>query len=109
MLTSWADELVRSLPFPANQICTDDFTGPLANNTNLGAKGIIALRAFGELCTLTGAGELATAAGSLTNCSHYVETAEKYAAVWREFAYEAKPAPHYKMSYNPVKGVNNSW
>ena len=46
LLASWADELVLSLPFPANQICTDDFTGPLANNTNLGAKGIVALTAF---------------------------------------------------------------
>lgn len=29
---------------------TDDFTGPLANNTNLGAKGIVALEAFSHLC-----------------------------------------------------------
>ena len=38
MLTTWADYLIASLPFPANQLCTDDFTGRLANNTNLAAK-----------------------------------------------------------------------
>jgi len=32
MLTTWADYLVDSLPFPANQLCTDDFTGRLVNN-----------------------------------------------------------------------------
>ena len=46
MLTTWADYLIESLPFPANQLCTDDFTGRLANNTNLAAKGIVALEAF---------------------------------------------------------------
>ena len=50
MLVSWVEELKRSLPFPANQICTDDFTGPLANNTNLGLKGIVAIEACAELC-----------------------------------------------------------
>ena len=33
VLTRWADRLVSALPFPANQICTDDFTGALPNNT----------------------------------------------------------------------------
>ena len=27
MLRTWADELVRTTEFPADQICTDDFTG----------------------------------------------------------------------------------
>ena len=33
-----------------------DFTGRLANNTNLGAKGIVALEAFAELCRMSKAG-----------------------------------------------------
>eukprot|EP00965_Chrysotila_dentata_P038963 1294663-Pleurochrysis_carterae.AAC.1 len=27
LLTGWADELIVRLPYPANQLCTDDFTG----------------------------------------------------------------------------------
>ena len=46
MLLSWTDELVRTTLYPAHQLCTDDFTGPLANNTNLGQKGIVAIRAY---------------------------------------------------------------
>ena len=38
MLTRWADELVRTSEYPAEQLCTDDFTGRLANNTNLGVS-----------------------------------------------------------------------
>jgi len=29
--------------------------------------------------------------------------------VWQEYAYEASPQPHYKMSYNKVVGVTDSW
>ena len=101
MLTSWADELVRALPYPAYQLCTDDFTGRLANNTNLGAKGIIALEAFAQLCRLTGA--------ATTDCDRYSKTANDYAQVWMHEARAGTAAPHYKMSYNPVADVNDSW
>merc|ERR1719486_1341816 len=77
MLTTWADYLNASLPFPANQLCTDDFTGRLANNTNLGAKGIVALEAFAELCRILGAEQ-----SSGTNCTHYSAKAAEYAEVW---------------------------
>jgi len=76
--------------------------GRLANNTNLGAKGIIALQAFGSLCD-------AANAGTLTNCSAYRETAASYAKVWLEHAYNSTGGAHYQMSYNPVPGVSDSW
>jgi len=100
MLTSWADQLIHTLPYPAYQLCTDDFTGHLANNTNLGAKGIVAIEAFAALCRLS---------GSLTNCTHYSSIALEYAAVWQKEAYTANPTPHYKMAYNVVPGVKDSW
>ena len=100
VLRTWADELLVALPYPANQLCTDDFTGRLANNTNLGAKGIVALEAFAELCRLS---------PKETNCESYSTTAKEYAQVWVDNSLALKPSSHYKMSYNPVKNVPDSW
>eukprot|EP01047_Picozoa_sp_COSAG01_P060004 COSAG01_NODE_7289_length_3267_cov_1.859848_2_plen_144_part_00 len=104
MLVDWADELASTVQYPANQICTDDFTGPLANNTNLGAKGVIALNAFAHLCEQAGAGP-----GSGTNCSTYSHMAVKFAMTWQQHAYTEKPQPHYKMSFNNISGIVDSW
>jgi hypothetical protein len=101
MLQSWADELVRTTEFPADQICTDDFTGRLANNTNLGAKGIVALEAFAKLCELTNTAGM--------DCGHYSGVAKRYAATWQKFAYTEDELPHYKMSYNDLPGITHSW
>merc|ERR1719272_1569082 len=91
LLSSWADYLNASLPFPANQLCTDDFTGRLANNTNLAAKGIVALEAFSHICAAAGAG---------ASCSKYSEAAHGFVATWTKEALEQDPAPHYKIAYN---------
>ena len=104
MLVGWADELASTVQYPANQICTDDFTGPLANNTNLGAKGVIALEAFAQLCVRAGA-----EAGGGTNCSAYSRMAAEFAMTWQQHAYTDKPQPHYKMSFNDVPGIVDSW
>ena len=114
MLRSWTDELVRTSEFPANQLCTDDFTGRLPNNTNLGAKGIIAIQAFGELCATLDAGRtVESAAPPLAGCGDdykkFKTIASKYAQTWHDHAYNATPAPHYGMSFNAIKGVNVSW
>lgn len=101
MLQAWTNELVRTTLFPANQICTDDFTGRLANNTNLGQKGIIAIAAFAELCSLFGL-------APRVDCAAYNATAIKYAATWERYAYNAT-GPHYKMSYNTLQGIPDSW
>jgi len=103
MLSTWADELVRTTEFPADQICTDDFTGRLANNTNLGAKGIIGLEAFAELCRLVDNGRT-------TNCTYYSDVARDYAATWQQYAFTTDNGQaHYKMSYNTLKGIDDSW
>ena len=110
MLRAWTDELVRTTLFPANQICTDDFTGPLANNTNLGQKGIVAIRAYAELCMLMGLDGAPDGAhhDARVDCASYAKTASKYAHVWEKYAYSAT-GPHYKMSYNDLPGISESW
>lgn len=92
MLSLWADILIQTEPFPANQICTDDFTGPLANNTNLGAKGIVALQAFGELCKIV----------EPTNpeCEKYFIQSESFVATWKSYGVEASPLKHYKIAFD---------
>jgi hypothetical protein len=90
MLTSWAEYLIKSLPFPANQLCTDDFTGRLANNTNLAAKGIVALEAFSQLCRATDG----------RDCQRFSGAAAGFVRTWTEQALEQQPRPHYKIAYN---------
>jgi hypothetical protein len=87
LLTSWADYLQSTLPFPEEQLCTDDFTGRLGNNTNLAAKGIVALEAFAGLCEAAGAGD----------CEKYRSAARGFAKTWKEEAWEQD---HFKIAYD---------
>ena len=52
-----------------------------------------------------GAGARVTAA----NCDDYSTTAAKYAKTWMAYAHTDSPAPHFKMSYNDLKGIDDSW
>ncbi|EDQ89518.1 uncharacterized protein MONBRDRAFT_25237 [Monosiga brevicollis MX1] len=90
LLTTWAEYLNASLPYPANQLCTDDFTGRLANNTNLAAKGIVALEAYVQLCHLVGA----------PNCEALAPYPAYFAHIWETQALDTEPTPHYRLAYN---------
>lgn len=54
LLARWAEYLLDKGFDPENQLCTDDFAGHLAHNTNLSLKAILALGAYAQLCDQVG-------------------------------------------------------
>lgn len=73
-LKLWADYLLDKGYDPENQLCTDDFAGHLAHNTNLSLKAILALGAFAEIEKKLGYAE---------DAKPYRAAAEKAAARWK--------------------------
>ncbi len=87
-LEQWARYLKEKGLDPENQLCTDDFTGHLAHNTNLSIKAIVALGSYARLCEMTGKGE---------EGREYRELAKKYAAQWEKMAGDGD---HYRLAFD---------
>lgn len=91
-LEQWAGYLVNESLIPMNQISTDDFAGSLANQTNLALKGIIALKAMGEMGNLI---------SNTSASSYYSGVAESYLPQWVGFGLNnASDPPHTMLDYN---------
>jgi len=90
LLRIWADYLVSTTFDPQNQLCTDDFMGKSAHNSNLAIKGIVALGAYSQLMTYKGDAAAAT---------KYMTIAKNYTKYWMEHSISADKS-HYKLAYD---------
>lgn len=88
LLSRWAGYLEREGLDPANQLCTDDFTGHLAHNANLSIKAIVALAAYGEL---------AASLGESSAGEKYRKLSKEWAAEWMK---KADDGDHTRLAFD---------
>ncbi|MDR0511435.1 MAG: DUF4965 domain-containing protein [Rikenellaceae bacterium] len=87
-LSTWANYLLEHGLDPENQLCTDDFAGRFAHNTNLSVKAIVGIASFGRLAGMLGKEEQAQT---------YGEKAREMAAKWIEMADDGD---HYRLTFD---------
>jgi hypothetical protein len=88
LLTKWAEYLREKGLDPENQLCTDDFAGHLAHNTNLSLKAILALRGYADL---------ASKLGKQAEAQQYTSLARDMAAKWVTMANDGD---HYRLAFD---------
>ncbi|MFD1677567.1 glutaminase family protein [Alicyclobacillus fodiniaquatilis] len=87
LLSKWNAYLVEYGQDPGNQLCTDDFAGHLAHNTNLSVKAIMGVAGYALLCNMLGKDD---------EGEKCLNTARKMAQKWEETAREGD---HYKLTF----------
>jgi hypothetical protein len=68
----------------------------------------VGIRVFAELCKLLEEGQTQPIPGC-DNATTYVNVAAAFAKTWQTFAFTTTPMPHYKLSYNEIDKVPDSW
>ena len=97
LLKKWVKYLEKYGLKPADQLCTDDFAGHLADNANLAIKALVGLEAFSVICGRLGKEELAV---------QYRAKAEQFAKAFRAIVGEGiMPLAYgqegsYSLKYN---------
>jgi hypothetical protein len=88
LLTRWAGYLKDKGFDPENQLCTDDFAGHFAHNTNLSLKAILALRSYAWLCERT---------GRKAEAREYRRISEGFAKEW---VLKADDGDHFRLAFD---------
>lgn len=88
LVTQWADYLVDNGMNPGRQLCTDDFAGHLAHNTNLALKAIIGIGCYALLCR---------SIGEAARGARYHAVAKRMARRWVETAADGD---HYRLVFD---------
>lgn len=95
LLTKWTNYLSDNGQDPENQLCTDDFAGHSAHNTNLSLKAIMGVAGYAIMAKMKGEEETAT---------KYMNRAKEMARIWVETAKSAD-GTYYKRAFDN----NNTW
>ncbi|GAB2566483.1 glutaminase family protein [Gracilibacillus alcaliphilus] len=88
LLTLWAQYLKNNGLDPKQQLCTDDFAGHLAHNTNLSIKAIMGIASYGLLCGWIGKQE---------EKKQWLDQAQQMAKEWEQMALDND---HYRLTFN---------
>ncbi len=84
----WAEYLLEKGYDPERQLCTDDFAGHLAHNTNLALKAILAIGAFGRI---------AERFGDSAQAERFGQVAVEYANRWVK---DADDGDHFRLAFD---------
>jgi hypothetical protein len=87
-LQKWAAYLKEKGLDPENQLCTDDFAGHLAHNTNLSLKAIVALAGYAKM---------ADTLGHADEGRIYRTAAKEMATKWQQMAADGD---HYGLTFD---------
>jgi len=88
VLTTWAKYLIDNGLDPENQLCTDDFAGHFAHNTNLSVKAILGVASYGRLAEMLGKKEIA---------KQYTGKAREMAQQWIKMADDGD---HFRLVFD---------
>ena len=88
VLTIWVDYLMAEGLNPDNQLCTDDFAGHSAHNTNLSIKAILGIAGYGKMAAMLGKEDVS---------EKYLNAAREMATKWVAMANDGD---HYRLNFD---------